>query len=124
VARPLVRSARQGRRLLVTTCTFLTIVLAFGVAASQVFVAQNQARIDHVHAQLKAEQARYDRLRFKVAELESPERIVEVAHDRLGMIEPAKVTYVAPVASNAPVATADDTAASDWRTVKSELASK
>ncbi len=125
VARPRVRSARQGRRLLITTCTFLTIVLAFGVAASQVFVAQNQARIDHMNAELKVEQARYDRLRFDVAELESPERIVAAAHDRLGMIEPPEVTYVAPVASNAPVATDDDSAtAPDWRNVKSELAAK
>ncbi len=125
VARPRARSASQGRRLLITTCTFLTIVLAFGVAASQVFVAQNQARIDHMSQQLKAEQARYDHLRYQVAELESPERIVAAAHDRLGMIEPPRVTYVAPVASNAPVDPTEDSAtAPDWRNVKSELAAK
>ena len=125
VARPRVRSARQGRRLLITTCTFITVVLAFGVVASQVFVAQNQARLDYLNKEMKAEQARYDQLRFRVAELESPERIVAAAQDRLGMIEPPRVTYVAPVASNAPVATdADAAGAPDWANVKSELAAK
>jgi cell division protein FtsL len=120
-----VRSARQRRRLLVTMCTFISVALAFGVAASQVFVAQNQARIDHANAQLKTEQARYDDLRFQVAELESPQRIVAEAHDRLGMIEPAHVTYVAPVASNAPVAaSSDDATTPTWAIVKSELATK
>jgi hypothetical protein len=50
---------------------------------------------------------------------------VAAAHDRLGMVEPAHVTYVAPVASNAPVAPAETTAnAPDWANVKSELAAK
>jgi len=120
-----VRSARQGRRLLITTCATITVVLAFGVAASQVFVAQNQDRLDKLNTQAKAEQARYEKLRFKVAELESPERVVAAAQDRLGMIEPAHVTYVTPVSAVGPAPDVAKAAnAPSWRSVKSELAAK
>lgn len=119
------RSARQGRRLLITVCSILTVGLAFGVAISQVLVAQNQDRLDKLNTELRTEQERYDKLRFEVAELESPERVVAVAQERLGMIEPPQVNYVAPVASNAPAADATgEQATPDWRNVKSELAAK
>ena len=125
VPRVQVRSARQGRRLLITLCTFLTVGLAFGVAASQVFVAQNQDRLDKLNARVRVEQERYDKLRFQVAELESPERVVAAAQERLGMIEPDHVNYVAPVASNAPAPDATDgTTTPDSTTVKQKLAAK
>ncbi|HVV36831.1 MAG TPA: septum formation initiator family protein [Acidimicrobiales bacterium] len=117
-------SARQRRRLLVTMCTTITIALAFGVAISQVIVAQNQDRLDKLNRRVDAAQQRYEKLRYQVAELESPERIVAAAHNRLGMIEPAKVNYVPPVADD-PVDTDDHvTDAPDWRLVKAELAQK
>jgi cell division protein FtsL len=120
-----VRSAGQGKRLLITLCTTITIVLAFGVAVSQVLVAQNQDRLDTLNHRLDAAQTRYEKLRYQLAELESPERIVAAAHDRLGMTEPAHVNYVPPVAA-APTAASsvDETAAPDWRLVKAELAAK
>ncbi len=68
--------------------TTFTVVLAFGVAASQVIVAQNQARLDKLDAKATAAQTTYEKLRYQVAELESPERVVAAAKDRLGMIEP------------------------------------
>ncbi|MDP1793028.1 MAG: cell division protein FtsL, partial [Acidimicrobiales bacterium] len=73
------RSARQNRRLLVTLCTMLTVGLAFSVVASQVFVAQNQDRLDKLNQQITDAQASYDRLRYEVAELESPERVAAAA---------------------------------------------
>ena len=119
------RSARQNRRLLVTLCTLLTVGLSFSVVASQVSVAQNQDRIDHLNRQLTEQQARYDRLRYKVAELESPERVVAAAQDKLGMVEPANVNYVAPPEGVDASANADDlTNAPDWQNVKSKLAAK
>ena len=93
---PRPRTAARRRRLLLTVVTTLTVVLAFGVAASQVVVAQNQAKIDNLDQRANAAQIRHDKLRFKVAELESPERIVDAAKNKLGMVEPAHVTYVAP----------------------------
>ena len=106
-------------------CTVLTVALAFGVALSQVIVAQNQDQLDTLNRRLDDAQAKYDRLRFQVAELESPERVVAAAQDRLGMVEPAKVNYVAPVVNNTSVADENDvTEAPDWRLVKAELAAK
>jgi cell division protein FtsL len=103
----------------------LTVGLAFAVVASQVFVAQNQDRLDRLTRQVTAKQARYDQLRYKVAELESPERVAATAQEKLGMVEPAKVNYVAPPEGADPTASADDAAnAPDWQNVKSELAAK
>ena len=117
-------SARQRRRLLVTMCTTITVALAFGVAISQVIVAQNQDRLDKLNHRVSAAQQRYEKLRYQVAQLESPERIVAAAHNRLGMVEPDHVTYVPPVV-NEPVESTDySTDASDYRLVKAELAQK
>jgi cell division protein FtsL len=116
---------RRSHRLLITLCTLLTVGLAFAVVASQVLVAQNQDRLDKLNHRVDAAQARYERLRYQVAELESPERIVAAARDRLGMVQPAHVTYVAPVtATAADASSATATAAPDWRLVKAQLAAK
>ena len=88
-------------------------------------MAQNQDRLDNLNRRLDKAQTRYEQLRYQVAELESPERVVAAAQDRLGMIEPAKVNYVAPVVENTTVDDDNDTtAAPDWRLVKAELAAK
>jgi len=105
-------------------CTTITVALAFGVAISQVIVAQNQDRLDKLNHRVDAAQQRYEKLRYQVAELESPERIVAAAHNRLGMIEPQKVNYVPPVVDNPVEKSAHTTDAPDWRLVKAELAQK
>ena len=105
-------------------CTTITIALAFGVAISQVIVAQNQDHLDKLNRRVTAAQQRYEKLRYHVAELESPERVVAAAQSRLHMIEPDKVNYVPPVVDN-PVETDDHASdAPDWRLVKAELAQK
>ncbi len=126
VRAPRARTARQGRRPLVTLCTSITVALAFGVAAAHVLVTQNQDRLDTLNRKVDAAQARYERLRYQVAELESPERVVAAAHSRLGMIEPANVVYVAPVATSVSGMPGEPeiTEAPDWRLVKAELAAK
>jgi cell division protein FtsL len=107
---------------MVTMCTTITIALAFGVAISQVIVAQNQDRLDNLNRRAAAAQQRYEKLRYQVAQLESPERIVAAAHNRLGMIEPQKVNYVPPVVDN-PVEKGEHTTdAPNWRLVKADLA--
>lgn len=103
----------------------LTVGLSFSVVASQVFVAQNQDRIDRLNRELTEQQARYDRLRYKVAELESPERVAAAAQAKLGMVEPAQVTYVAPPEGIDASTNSDDLPnAPDWQNVKSKLAAK
>jgi cell division protein FtsL len=108
----------------VTVCTSITVALAFGVAISQVIVAQNQDRLDKLNHRVDAAQQRYERLRYQVAQLESPERIVAAAHNRLGMVEPQRVNYVPPVVDNQVEKDAHVTDAPDWRLVKAELAKK
>lgn len=122
-AAPRARSARQSRRLLVTVGALLTVGLAFGVVASQVAVAANQDRLDKLERRLTDEQARYDRLRYQVAELESPERVAAAAQAKLGMVEPATVNYVA-TPDGAESAHDDVADAPDWQNVKSKLAAK
>ena len=117
-------SAQQRRRLLVTLCTTITIALAFGVAISQVIVAQNQDRLDKLNRRANEAQQRYEKLRYRVAELESPERVVAAARARLGMVEPDKVNYVPPVVDNTVETDEHATDAPDWRLVKAELAKK
>jgi cell division protein FtsL len=76
------------------------LVLVFGVlfalAASQAILAQNQQRLDRLEDDVADAQARYQRLRLHVAELESPGRIVRAAQERLGMVPPPGTTYLSP----------------------------
>lgn len=119
-----VTSVRQRRRLLVTLCTTITVALAFGVAISQVIVAQNQSRIDTLNRRADAAQQRYEKLRYQESQLESPERVVAAAHNRLGMVEPDKVNYVPPVVDDPVDKSAPTSGTPDWRVVKAELAKK
>jgi cell division protein FtsL len=80
---------------------FTVMLIAMGLFATVVFhvvLTQNQFKLDRLSNEATTEQARYQRLRLQVAELESPDRIVATAQEKLGMVQPAKVTYLAPVA--------------------------
>lgn len=79
------------------------LVSLFGLVASHVMLTQGQFRLDTLRTRTASEQARYERLRLKVAELESPSRIVATAQERLGMVPPPSVTYLSPTgAASAP----------------------
>lgn len=81
----------------------------FGLVASHVLLTQGQFRLDRLRARASSEQARYQRLRLQVAELESPSRIVATAQERLGMVPPPSVTYLSPTgAVSAPAQKNDD----------------
>ena len=125
--------ARRRRRLLVAAAALLACAALFGLAAFQAVLVSNQAELDRLADQADEEQARFQRLRLEVAQLESPERIVAVAQERLGMVPAAGVTYLSPsgVVSGeieAAAATADGVAADEgggdgrsWATVKPYL---
>ena len=51
-------------------------------------------QLDLVSSELAVEQAINQELRLEVIELESPERILEAASNRLGMIRPAERVYL------------------------------
>src|SRR4051812_36087890 len=96
----------------------------FATVAFHVVLTQNQFRLDRLRDQAADEQARYQRLRLRVAELESPSVVVAAARDRLGMVQPLSVAYLAPQASSTARPTTDPQgdAHRDWSTVKSQLA--
>ena len=107
----------------------ITGLCLFGVVAAHVKLTQGQVRLDRLEARSGDAQATYDRLRLQVAELESPERVVAAAHE-LGMVVPAKVTYLAPVPvdpTHAQVAEKEQAtvpAATGWVIVKPLLGSR
>ena len=74
----------------------VTLLALFAAAVFQTVLVQGQQRLDRLDRRVSQAQDRFDRLRADVAELESPERIVTVAHHRLGMVQPDTITYLAP----------------------------
>lgn len=110
--------------------TFIVLIV-FGEVLAQVVLAQDQFRLEQLQTTSADQQAKYDRLRLQVAELEAPHRIVATAQ-QLGMIVPPGVTYLAPSAdatppagtSTAPSGSPGDTGPgpASWTTVKSHLA--
>ncbi|MGQ0520595.1 MAG: cell division protein FtsL [Actinomycetota bacterium] len=135
--RPPLHVVRDGRsparrraraRLLAVLVLVVVTAALFGLVASHVALTQGQFELEELRKRAATEEARYERLRLQVAELESPGRIVAAAQERLGMVPPPGVTYLSPVG---PASGLDDgadadreTAADDWSTVKRELASR
>jgi cell division protein FtsL len=72
--------------------------LLFGLVVFHTMLLQNQQRLDRITKQVSEEQARYQSSRLKVAQLESPQRIIDEATHRLGMVPPDGTTYLTPAA--------------------------
>jgi cell division protein FtsL len=134
VVRPSETSPRiRRRRARLAICSLFALVAAglFGLVALHVVLTQNQFRLDNLRSQATTEEAKYQRLRLEVAQLESPQRIVAEAQQRLGMVQPPTVTYLTPV-NPAPAAADSSTppgpalaAGTDptgWTEVKPKLA--
>lgn len=95
----------QGRssRLLgvVGSLALLTLFVSlFGMAAFHAVIVQGQDRIDALDEQVVTAAAETQRLRLQLAELMAPDRIVEEAKTRLGMVEPPNVIYLMPTRSS------------------------
>lgn len=125
------RRARARRLVALTVC--LVALGLFGVVIAHVMLMQGQFELQRLQQQSSTSQAEYDRLRLQVSELESPDRIVAVAHEKLGMVAPPTITYLAP--SNdpaaapgggrereAPAGVAEVGSPASWSSVKSHLA--
>lgn len=133
------RTRRRRIRVAVAGASLLAVAGLFGIAVFHVLITQRQFALERMEADALAEQARYERLRLRVAELESPARIVAAAHERLGMVPPPGVRYLSPTgvasrgtprpplaAERNDVAAAGDpgspaTTAGGWTTVKPHL---
>jgi cell division protein FtsL len=124
--------------VLIISATLATVV-ALGLVYMHVVLAQRQFRLDQLNAEVQKDQATYENLRLQVAELGSPQHIISMAEGKLGMIQPAQVTYLSPsttVAGSRPqvvstgtsrtAAKASSTPAAlgnaDWPLVKAQLA--
>ena len=119
----------RRRRVLVGAAVLVVAAGLLGLVISHVALAQGQFRLEALQSQAAAEQARYERLRLQVAELEAPSRVVAAAQERLGMVPPPGVTYLSPSGAAGHVAPAtrsgkQATATQDWARVKRQLAER
>lgn len=104
-----------------------TVVLGGNVSV-HASTTQGQFDLERLRASARQREAGYQQLRLEVAELQAPDRIVAEAR-RLGMVEPARVTYLTPTASTsssdgAPRSSAAELpaeAAQSWGQVKPHL---
>jgi cell division protein FtsL len=121
--RPQLRvvDAPAPRRLSLGALTVLVVggifAVLFGLVVFHTMLLQNQQRLDRLDAQVTDAQARYQSLRLQVAQLEAPQRIIDAATPKLGMVPPDGTTYLTPAAGNdaSPSAGANqgDTTSSD-----------
>jgi cell division protein FtsL len=88
------RRLTPGMAVLLTAGLFATLL---AVAVAHTVLVEGQVHLDALDAQLVAEQARYQELRTEVAQLESPERIVQAANE-MGMVTPEDLQYLTPPA--------------------------
>jgi hypothetical protein len=83
-------------RLLVVAVGFIVMAALFGLAAFNAMLVSGQDRLDHLEKQVAEAQSEYSANRLKVAQLEAPGHVVQVAQQRLGMVPPPGVTYLTP----------------------------
>jgi len=87
---------RRRARLVVVVAALLAAGTLFLLAAFNAMLVTGQSRIDHLQKKVAEAQTEYSANRLKVAQLEAPSHIVEVAQQRLGMVPPPGVTYLTP----------------------------
>ena len=131
-----VNASRRRRRARGTLALVGTvgIVALFALAAFHAMLASGQAQLDQLESRVSDAQARYESLRLDKAQLESPNRIVSEARDRLGMVPPSGVTYLTPseavtqevaqAAVNLPPPSTDAGDRAAWSTVKPYLSGR
>lgn len=78
-----------------------SMVLLFALVAFHVVLTQGQFTLEKLEKRADQEQAKYERNRLNVAQLESPSRITKEA-SRLGMEPAEKVTPIAPTTQQLP----------------------
>lgn len=107
---------RRRTALVALAVSAVVALIVFGVVVAHVVLAQNQFALTKLEADSRNKQAEYERLRLEMSELESPNRIILVAHQRLGMVSPANVTYLSPSLPGGPTTVAATTITTDART--------
>jgi cell division protein FtsL len=88
------------------TVVALSVVFALFLALVMfhTVLLKNQRQLDQLDAQVRDRQATYQQLRLQVAQLQSPERILEVATAKLGLVPSNGTTYLTPSGTDAVAA--------------------
>jgi hypothetical protein len=93
VARP---TRRRSPAVPVLVGAGIVISALFALAVMHALLIGGQIRLDGMQREVAAEAEEIRRLRLRVAELEAPDRVLDVARRRLGMVQPGEVGYLAP----------------------------
>jgi len=90
-------ASRRRRGWQVGTIAGLLLFLAlFAVAGAHTLIVQQQRHIDDVNARIASAEEEAEALEVALAELQSPERIVREARERLGMVPAPSPVYLRP----------------------------
>ena len=92
---PSVQRARRRSRLLTGAAVLLAFLGLFGVVGVHVLLAQGQGDVQHLQDKVAQAEEAQRRLNLQVAQLESPDRVVAEAKNRLGMVAPSTVVPLA-----------------------------
>ena len=84
----------------------IVVVALLGLAVMHALLIGGQVRLDAMRSSVASETESIRRLELRVAELESPDRVLDAARDRLGMVQPTEVGYLLPVSVGDPAADA------------------
>jgi cell division protein FtsL len=103
VRSPRPAPSRRALGLLGAVATLLVFTSLLGLAALHAVLVQGQLQADRLADALQAEQQRAVELRLRVAELESPTRVLREAN-RLGMVVPIERGWLVPVQPGDPEA--------------------
>jgi cell division protein FtsL len=129
-ARQNVAFRRRRARLIAVVGAVLATGTLFLLAAFNAMLVTGQSRIDHLQSKVQEAQAEYSANRLQLAQLQAPERIVQAARDRLGMVPPPGVTYLTPSEAlaaqvehgrEAPTTTSRDDGGTSWAATKPYL---
>ena len=93
VGRP---GARRSPAVPVLVGAGIVIAALFALAVMHALLIGGQLQLDGMQREVASETEEIRRLRLQVAELEAPHRVLAVARERLGMVQPAEVGYLAP----------------------------
>jgi cell division protein FtsB len=101
-----VERPRPKRSPLVPALVGVGIVVTalLGLAVMHALLIGGQVRLDAMRDDVASETEAIRRLELRVAELESPDRVLDAARDRLGMVQPTEVGYLLPVSVEDPAA--------------------
>ncbi len=85
----------QGRTRTLTVGAAVAVVVGlFAIVFLHVVLSQGQVKLDRLETQAEELEAQNQRLRVEVAELESPNRVVSEARQKLGMAPPTSIISI------------------------------